>query len=139
MKPRGAGSVCDFGDTVTGSIPVKVNAEINNASPEVRMSVDADLTQVKIDNLLPGWVKPAGKPAHANGTLVRNGKDTTFRRVTITGAGRDGEGIGRDRRSERARVGEFPGVQSVGRRQGHAQGRSRQRRRVTRGDAWRCL
>ncbi len=129
----------DFGDTVTGSIPVKVNAEINNDSPEVRMSVDADLTQVKIDNLLPGWVKLAGRPARASGTLVRNGKDIRFDDVTITGAGRDGEGIGRDRRSERNRVGEFPGVQSVGRRQGHAQGRSRQRRRLARGDAWRCL
>ena len=35
-----------------------------------RFNIDADLTPVKIDNLLPGWVKPAGKPAHATYTLL---------------------------------------------------------------------
>ena len=32
---------------------------------EGRFNVEADLTGTKIDNLLPGWVKPPGKPARA--------------------------------------------------------------------------
>ena len=32
---------------------------------EGRFNVEADLTATKIDNLLPGWVKPAGRPARA--------------------------------------------------------------------------
>ncbi|MGH6683241.1 MAG: hypothetical protein ACRECA_04825, partial [Pseudolabrys sp.] len=77
----------DFGDTVTGSIPVKVDAQVDNDNPDVRMNVDADLTSLKIDNLLPGWVKPAGKPAHATGMLVRTGKDIRFDDLSISGSG----------------------------------------------------
>jgi hypothetical protein len=51
------------------------------------MNVDADLTSLKIDNLLPGWVKPAGKPAHATGMLVRSGKDIRFDDLSISGSG----------------------------------------------------
>ena len=46
------------------------------------MSVDADLTPVKIDNLLPGWVKPAGKPARATYTLVKTAKSLRFDDLT---------------------------------------------------------
>ncbi len=51
------------------------------------MSVDADLTPVKIDNLLPGWLKPAGKPARATYTLVKTGQITRFDDLTIDGSG----------------------------------------------------
>jgi hypothetical protein len=77
----------DFGDTVTGTIPVKVDAEVGDDSPDVHMNVDADLTSLKIDNLLPGWVKPAGKPARATGMLVRSGKDIRFDDLSISGSG----------------------------------------------------
>jgi hypothetical protein len=77
----------DFGDTVTGAIPVKVSAQIGKDTGEIRMNVDADLTPVKIDDLLPGWVKPAGKPGHATGTLVRTGKTMRFDNLTIAGPG----------------------------------------------------
>ena len=55
----------DFGNSVPGAVPIKVVAEVGNQSDDERMNVDADLTPVKIDNLLPGWVKPAGRPARA--------------------------------------------------------------------------
>ena len=51
------------------------------------MNVEADLTPVKIDNLLPGWVKPAGKAARATYTLVQNGKQVRFDDLTIEGGG----------------------------------------------------
>ena len=48
------------------------------------MSVEADLTPVKIDNLLPGWVKASGKPAHATYTLVKTAKSTYVARFRLT-------------------------------------------------------
>ena len=60
-RPRAAGSAIDFGASVTGAIPVKVAGRVGDNAKDDRMNVEADLTPVKIDNLLPGWVKPAGK------------------------------------------------------------------------------
>ncbi len=52
----------DGGQGLTGPVPVKLAARMS-ADKESRMLVEADLTQAKIDNLMPGWVKPAGKRA----------------------------------------------------------------------------
>ncbi len=49
------------------------------------MLAEADLSTVKIDNLLPGWVKPAGKPARATYTFVRTPKSLRFDDLTIDG------------------------------------------------------
>ena len=77
----------DFGGSVTGSIPIKVAARIGDANKDDRMSVDADLTAVKIDNLLPGWLKPAGRPARATYTLVKTAKSARFDDLSIEGSG----------------------------------------------------
>ncbi len=77
----------DFGSTVTGAIPVKVAARIGDSNKDDRMSVDADLTAVKIDNLLPGWLKAAGRPARATYTLARTAKSTRFDDLSIDGSG----------------------------------------------------
>jgi hypothetical protein len=42
---------------------------------------------VKIDNLLPGWVKPAGKPERATYTLTRTGQSVRLDDLTIVGSG----------------------------------------------------
>src|SRR5262249_48610456 len=52
-----------------------------------RLVVEADLALTKIDGLLPGWTKPAGKPARANFTFSRDGKSTRFDDLTIDGPG----------------------------------------------------
>ena len=77
----------DLGGTVTGTIPVKVATRTGGGDDDPPMFVDADLTQVKIDNLLPGWVKPAGKPAHATYTLVKTSQTLRFDDLVITGSG----------------------------------------------------
>ena len=77
----------DFGTNVTGAIPVKVTGHIGNAVKDDRLSVEADLTPVKIDNLLPGWIKPAGKPARATYTLLKTAKSVRFDDLSIDGAG----------------------------------------------------
>jgi hypothetical protein len=77
----------DFGGTVTGTIPIKLAARVSDDGKDAPMNVDADLTPVKIDNLLPGWVKPAGKPAHATYTLVKTAQTMRFEDLTIAGSG----------------------------------------------------
>ena len=82
----------DLGDTVTGAIPVKVATRTGGGDEDPPMTVDADLTPVKIDNLLPGWVKAAGKPAHATYTLVKTKQSLRFDDLTITGSGTNVKG-----------------------------------------------
>jgi hypothetical protein len=77
----------DFGGAVTGAIPVTVTGSIGDKVTDDRMSVEADLTPVKIDNLLPGWVKLAGKPAHATYTVTKNGKQMRFDDLVMESAG----------------------------------------------------
>ncbi len=77
----------DLGSTVTGSIPVKVVGRVSDTATDNGMSVEADLTPVKIDNLLPGWVKPAGRPARATYNLLKNGKSTRIDDLSIDGSG----------------------------------------------------
>ncbi len=75
----------DFGGAVTGTIPVKVTGLVGDNVKDERMNVEADLTPVKVDNLLPGWVKLAGKPARATYTLVKIGKSVHFDDLNIDG------------------------------------------------------
>ncbi len=77
----------DFGSSVSGAIPVKVAALIANDGKDIPMNVDADLTQAKIDNLLPGWVKAAGKPAHATYSVLKTPPTMRFDDLTISGSG----------------------------------------------------
>jgi hypothetical protein len=82
----------DFGGAITGTIPIKLAARLSDNGNDAPMSVDADLTPVKIDNLLPGWVKPAGKPAHATYTLSKTGKSAHIDDLTIAGSGTNVKG-----------------------------------------------
>ena len=77
----------DFGGAVTGAIPIKLSGLVGDYVKDDRMSVEADLTPVKIENLLPGWVKPAGKAARATYTMVKNSKQTRFDDLVVEGGG----------------------------------------------------
>jgi hypothetical protein len=82
----------DLGGTVTGTIPVKVATRTGGGEEDPPMIVDADLTPAKIDNLLPGWVKAAGKPAHATYTLIKTKQSLRFDDLSITGSGTNVKG-----------------------------------------------
>jgi hypothetical protein len=82
----------DFGDTITGTIPIKVAGQIGQGDQDAGMSVEADLTPVKVDNLLPGWLKPAGTPAHVTYTLHKTAKSVVFDDLAITGSGTNVKG-----------------------------------------------
>ena len=77
----------DFGPTVAGSVPVKLTGRIAAESGSDRFNVEADFTQARIDNLLPGWTKTAGRPARATFVFNKDAKTTRFEDLTIEGSG----------------------------------------------------
>jgi len=77
----------DLGNAIVGTIPLKVVGHVGDNVTEEGMSVEADLTPVKIDGLLPGWAKPAGKPARAAYTMTRTPKALRFDDLSIDGSG----------------------------------------------------
>jgi hypothetical protein len=78
----------DLAGYVSGPVPVKVNGRISPLDGgESRLAIDADLTQARIDNLLPGWAKPSGKPSRTTFTLVSRPGSMRFDDVVIDGSG----------------------------------------------------
>ena len=77
----------DLGTTVTGNIPVKVVGHVGDNARDEGLNIEADLTPVKIDNLLPGWVKQAGRPARATYLMTKSGKSVRFDDLSIDGSG----------------------------------------------------
>jgi hypothetical protein len=83
----------DPGDTIGGSIPMRIVGRVGtDADHDGQFSVDADLTPAKIDGFLPGWVKPAGKPAHVSMTLTTQPQSVHIDDLLIAGAG-TGDGV----------------------------------------------
>ena len=77
----------DLGTAVTGAIPVKVVGHVGDNANDEGLSIEADLTPVKIDNLLPGWVKQAGRPRALTYVLMKTGKTIRFDDLSIDGSG----------------------------------------------------
>ena len=59
--------------SLAGPVPIKLNGRIPRDS-DPRLAVEADLTQAKVDNLLPGWVKGSGETARATFTLINKSR-----------------------------------------------------------------
>jgi hypothetical protein len=74
----------DLGPTVSGSIPVKLIGKIGG---DTRLGIDADLTSLKLDNILPGWVKAQGKSTHATFNVVQKPQSTRLEDIVIEGGG----------------------------------------------------
>jgi hypothetical protein len=79
----------DFNGAVSGPIPIRLGAKIaSSAEQDSRFAIEADLTQAKIDNLLPGWTKPAAKQARATFTMASHkGANTRIDDIVIDGGG----------------------------------------------------
>ncbi len=77
----------DAGDTINGSMPVKISGRVKMTEREGRLSIDADLTHAKVTELLPGWNKPAGRAARLAFTLVDKGATTKLDDFVLEGAG----------------------------------------------------
>jgi hypothetical protein len=73
---------------LSGPIPIKLAGRFGGpADSETKFDVDLDLTQAKIDNLLPGWMKNAGRTARASFTYVSKNQVTRIEGVKIEGSG----------------------------------------------------
>lgn len=81
----------DTGAALSGPVPVRLSGKVSS-DKDARVLVEADLTQAKIENLLPGWVKPAGRPNKAVFTLVNKDKSTRFEDISIEGSGTNVKG-----------------------------------------------
>ncbi len=78
----------DSGDAISGAIPIRLAGRIATTSDrEGRFAVEADLTPAQIDGLLPGWVKPPGKPARATFTLATKPQSIRIDDLLIEGTG----------------------------------------------------
>jgi hypothetical protein len=77
----------DLGPSISGAIPVKVVGKIASGDRDSRIGVEADLTSLKLDNILPGWVKVAGKSSHAAFNVVPKAQSTRFEDIVIDGGG----------------------------------------------------
>jgi hypothetical protein len=77
----------DLGPAVSGAIPIKLIGKIGDADRDSRLGVDADLTALKLDNVLPGWVKLPGKSTHAVFNVVQKPQSTRLQDIVIDGGG----------------------------------------------------
>jgi hypothetical protein len=77
----------DLGSAVSGNLPIKLNGKIGAPDHDSRLGVEADLTQLKLDNVLPGWVKLAGKSSRAVFNVVQKAQSTSFENIVIDGGG----------------------------------------------------
>ena len=76
----------NFGPAISGLLSFKLTGRVNEAEA-TRLNVEADLTPLKVDSLLPGWVKPPGQPARAAFTFVKDKEGMRFDDLLVDGQG----------------------------------------------------
>jgi hypothetical protein len=78
----------DANRTITGPVQVKVGGRVAlNGDGDSRPSVEADFAQVKLDDPLPGWIKPENRPARAKYTFVGRSRPTKLEDIAFDGNG----------------------------------------------------
>jgi hypothetical protein len=75
----------DLGPAVSGALPLKLTGKIGGA--DSRLGIEADLTSLKLDNILPGWVKLPGKSSRAVFNVVQKPQSIRFEDIVIDGGG----------------------------------------------------
>jgi Protein of unknown function/AsmA-like C-terminal region len=82
----------DLGSALSGNLPIKLTGKIGAPDHDSRLGVEADLTQLKLDNILPGWSKLPGKSGRAVFNVVQKAQSTSFENIVIDG-GAGGGGV----------------------------------------------
>jgi hypothetical protein len=77
----------DLGSGVSGSLGVKLTGKIGDNEQDAKLGIDADLSAMKLDNLLPGWTKVAGRSSRATFNVVRKPQSTRLEDLTVEGGG----------------------------------------------------
>jgi hypothetical protein len=74
-------------DQLTGPVPFKIQGRVASGDRESRYQVEADLKDSKINELLPGWWKSAGKATRVTFTVVDKPQVMRFDDLVIEGQG----------------------------------------------------
>ena len=77
----------ELNGSITGAVPVKIQGRVPLDGRDSQYGVEADLTQSRIDKLIPGWIKPAGRVAKATFTVVNGAEIVRFENILIDGPG----------------------------------------------------
>ena len=77
----------DLGPAVSGPVPIKLAGKIGSGDHDSRLGIEADLTALKLDNILPGWVKLPGKSSKATFNVVQKAQSTRFEDIVVDGGG----------------------------------------------------
>jgi hypothetical protein len=77
----------DLGPAISGNLPIKLIGKIGGPDRDSRMGIEADLTALKLDNVLPGWVKLPGKSSRAVFNVVQKPQSTRLEDIVIDGGG----------------------------------------------------
>jgi len=78
----------DTAGLLMGPVTVRMAGKMAlNSDQDSRFTVDADLTQARIDNLVPGWTKAAGRPTRALFTYVGRPKSSRLEDIVVEGSG----------------------------------------------------
>ncbi|MBR1239662.1 hypothetical protein JQ634_28140 [Bradyrhizobium sp. AUGA SZCCT0240] len=75
----------DLGPAVSGAIPIKLVGKIGDN--DTRVGIEADLTSLRLDNILPGWVKVPGRSGKATFSVVKKEQSTLFQDIVVDGGG----------------------------------------------------
>ena len=75
----------DLGNTLVGPLPMTLSGRVGD--DEGRFRIEADLTAIKVDNLLPGWIKPAGRSARVAFNLIKEKSGVRFDDLLVDGPG----------------------------------------------------
>jgi len=70
-----------FGSQLTGTIGLKASMPLGETAPSIIL-VEADLAKAGVDQLVPGWVKPVGRPGKLTFTLAE-GPTTEIRDLQL--------------------------------------------------------
>jgi hypothetical protein len=77
----------DLDGYLNGQLPIKLHGRVPASGKAGTYTVEADLTQVRIDDLLPGWAKPVGRAARASFNVVSEGEAIRLDDLIVSGAG----------------------------------------------------
>jgi hypothetical protein len=77
----------DLGSAVSGPLPIKLTGKIGAPDRETKLGIEADLTGLKLDNLLPGWTKTAGRSGKAVFNVVQKPQSTRVEDIVVEGGG----------------------------------------------------
>ena len=75
----------DLSPVVSGPLQMKLNGKIGGRDQTSRLRVECDLAQLRLDNVLPGWVKPAGKAGKASFNVVLRPQSTRLEDIVVDG------------------------------------------------------